>query len=330
MNHYVGIDISAKTVDISLVNCNNQTVARQFQQTPAGHRQLVALACKHKVKAIVMEATGIYYLDLALALHKAKLPVTVINPKAFHHFAKANLSASKTDQIDAKLLAEYARRMPLENWQPPSQELLALRDLARRINQLNGLKAAEKNRLHALQAKRYTDKILICDLQDHIEQLDQRIDRMTQAAMAYIKANSVFQRQYSVITTTKGIAQASAIAILGELLLLPKEMKAKQVSCHAGLDVRLTQSGSSLNRPGRLSKTGNVYLRSALFMPSLSFVAHDPIAKAHYRHLQERGKKKLQALSAIQRKMLTGLWACMHSGEAFDSARLFKIRPNTC
>lgn len=111
--------------------------------------------------------------------------------------------------------------------------------------------------------------------------------------------------------------------MLGELSVLPRCLKARQVSRFAGLDVRLTQSGTSVNRPGRLSKAGNAYLRSALYMPALSAVRHDSRAQAFYEALLARGKKKMQALCAVMRKYLTGLWACLQTETAFDSTRLF-------
>src|SRR5690606_14295334 len=121
----------------------------------------------------------------------------------------------------------------------------------------------------------------------------------------------------------KGVGQASAIALLAELSVLPNELKAAQVSRYAGLDVRLCQSGTSVNKPGRLSKAGDAYLRSALYMPALSAVRHDPNAKAFYEALQARGKKKMQALCAVMRKYLTGIWACLKLGVPFDSSKLF-------
>ncbi len=125
------------------------------------------------------------------------------------------------------------------------------------------------------------------------------------------------------MTAGPGIGDVSAIAMLAELATLPPTLKSGQVSRHAGLDVRLTQSGTSLNKPGRMSKTGNAYLRAAMFMPALSAMRCDRYVKAFFEGLVARGKKKMQAIGAIMRKYLTGVWACMRSGEAFDTAKLF-------
>jgi transposase len=91
---------------------------------------------------VCLEATGIYHLDLAIALHDAGVGLTVVNPKASHNFAKVLLKNSKADGVDADTLSEYAARMDFVPWLRPSDEKLRLRSFARRINALAGQKAA--------------------------------------------------------------------------------------------------------------------------------------------------------------------------------------------
>ena len=264
-----------------------------------------------------------YYLDLAMALHRAGLPVAVINPRSFHHFANLKLNSSKTDAVDAALLAEYGECIKPTLWQAPDEALMGLRDIGRQINRLTAARTQAKNRLHALRSKSNTLALLIEDEADGIERLDLRIDRLSKAALELINQQPHIKQQLANITCAKGIGQTSAIAMLAELCVLPRELKSPQVSRYAGLDVRLCQSGSSVSKPGRLSKAGNAYLRSAFFMPALSAVRHDPNAKAFYEALQQRGKKKIQALCAVMRKYLTGVWACLKLGVPFDSSKLF-------
>lgn len=329
MTSVAGIDVSAHKLDVACLTEGRSPALGQFEQSPSGHKKLVAFLKKRRIEAVVMEATGIYYLDAAMALSRAGLPISVINPRSAHHFAQAVLEHSKTDRIDAVLLAEYARRMDLTPWQPPREDWLALRDIARRINQLTGMGTAEKNRLHALKAQRHTNQTLIEEVEMHIELMEASIQRLTASALDLIEHDADLAAYRTNLTAAKGIAEASAVILIGELCLLPRELRSAQVSRQAGLDVRLTESGSSVNRPGRLSKAGNAYLRAALHMPALSLVRHDPRAKAHYQALIGRGKEKMQALCAIQRKMLTGLWACMKTDQPFDSGKLFAIEPKT-
>jgi transposase len=324
MSVYVGLDISAYTVDVVTRRGEQASKVEQFKQTVEGHQSLGSRLKRLKPALIVMEATGIYYFDLAVVLAEAGLPVAVINPKSFRHFAELKLQTSKTDGIDAGLLAEYGQRMTPALWTPPDRHHQALRSLGRQINRLVGNRAQAKNRLHALKASRATPALLIEDEQEGIATLDRRIDRLREAALELLAEEPVLLRQYEHLQAAKGIGEASALAILAELCVLPRGLKSGQVSRHAGLDVRRHQSGSSVNRPARISKAGNVYLRSALYMPALSAVRFDPNAKAFYEALVARGKKKIQAVVAVMRKYLTGLWACLKTDTAFDSARLFQ------
>lgn len=322
MSDYVGIDVGAKSVVVCVRQAGRTVTTQEFKQTPEGHQALIRKLGK-QTACVVLEATGIYYLDLTVALHRAGLPVAVINPRSFHHFANLKLNNSKTDAVDAALLAEYGECMKPSLWQAPNETLLGLRDIGRQVNRLTAARTQAKNRLHALRSKSNTLALLIEDEVEGIERLDQRIARLTKAAIELIDQQPQYKQQLAHITQAKGIGLASGIAILAELSVLPRELKAPQVSRYAGLDVRLCQSGTSVNRPGRLSKAGNAYLRSAFYMPALSAVRYDPNAKAFYEALQKRGKKKIQALCAVMRKYLTGVWACLKLGVPFDSSKLF-------
>lgn len=324
-----GIDVSAGDLTVAVVGQAVRAELVTYEQTPEGHCKLAADLCVLEVDRVVLEATGIYHLDVALVLHEAGLSLSVINPRAAHHFAKVLLETSKTDRIDAVILAEYGRRMEPRPWRPPELGWLAVRDLGRRINQLTASKAAAKNRRHALTSKSMTDPILLEDAEQEITALEARIERLGEAARARIRDDASLKVLYDLLLGAPGIGEASALSLLGELCLLDRQFSAAQISRYAGLDVRLGQSGSSVHRKGRLSKAGNAYLRAALHMPSLSLVRHDRIARAHYEKLIARGKKNMQALCAVQRKFLTGLWACIKSETPFDSSKLFAIRPET-
>lgn len=318
-----GIDVGAKSVVLAWRQGGRTVGKETIAQSAEGHRQLVKRLQALKPERIVLEATGIYYLDLAVALAQANLPVSVINPKSFHHFAKLKLAGSKTDGIDAELLAEYGERMTPAPWVAPDASRLALRDLGRQINRLAHTRTQAKNRLHALRSKSSTLSLLIEDELEAIAMLNRRIERLTEAARGLLDKHPDLAMQLQILDSAKGVAEASAIAILAELCVLPGTMRAAQLARYAGLDVRLCQSGTSVNKTPRLSKTGNAYLRAALYMPALSAVRYDERVRAFYEALQRRGKKKLQALCAVMRKLLTGLWACLKTGQPFDSAKLF-------
>lgn len=323
MSVFVGIDVAAKTFDVVVRKDGKNRKAKTYSQTARGHAQACQQLLKHNPERIVMEATGIYHLDLAVALVEAGLSVAVINPRSFRHFTELTLTGTKTDGVDSALLAEYGERMTPEPWTPPEAVYLELRDLGRQINRLTKARTQAKNRLHALKSKQSTSPLLLADEQDGIEFLDRRIERLREAAEALIAAHERLRVHYYNLQQATGMGPISTLSILAELCVLPRSMKAAQVSRFAGLDVRLKQSGSSVNRPSRLGKAGNTYLRAGMYMPAMTAAKSDPRVKAFYDALVGRGKKKIQAQCAVMRKYLTGIWACIQNETPFESRYLF-------
>lgn len=319
----VGLDVAARSVVLAAHDAGKPVAKGSFEQSPASHARLAAQLLKLAPTHVVMEATGIYHLDLAIALDRAGLPVSVINPRSAKRFAQLKLKGSKTDRIDAGLLADYGTALQPPRWSAPRTDDLALRDLGRQINRLTADRTRAKNRLHALEAKQGTYALLMEDEADAIAALDRRIERLRGAMRTLIDAEPVRRSQLMQMMAAPGVAEVSAMALMAELVMLPTSMKAPQVSRHAGLDVCLNQSGSSVYGASRISKGGNAYLRAATYMPALVAVRHDPLVKAFYDQLVRRGKKKRQALTAVMRKYLTGLWACLRNGESFDTSKLF-------
>jgi transposase len=276
----------------------------------------------HRVR-LLLEATGIYYLEVALLAVELGLEVMVINPKAGHNFARALLQRSKTDRLDAQMLLEFLKRMPFVPWTPPRPTLLALRHYGRHLLQLTEERTATRNRLHALLSSPVSPKALRNDLQRAIRSLDQRIARLQAEARDLVRADAELDAAYHALTSMVGVADTSALALLSELAVLPRSCNSRACVSHAGLDVRLHQSGSSVHKPAHISKHGNKYLRRALFMPALTAGRHDPHARAFRQRLLERGKLKMQANTALMRKLLTAAWALVKNPAPYDGSKLF-------
>lgn len=323
MTCFVGIDIAARTFAVAVRTNGKISENYELNQSPEGHCALTQALTRLAPERIVMEATGVYHFDLAVALVRAGLPACVINPRSYHHFAAMKLSPSKTDVTDAALLAEYGECMKPALWTPPDDACLALRDVARQMTRAVECRTRAKNHLHALSSRSGTDAELVEMEEDEVAYYGRKGERLLAMALRIIRGNDRLKEAFGHLCTAKGIGEITAVTVLGELSLLPLEMKGNQVSRHAGLDVRQTQSGSSVNRPGRLCKAGNGHLRRALYMGALSAAQHEPRTREFYQALQKRGKKKIQAICAIMRKYLTGLWSCIKHGQDFDATKLF-------
>lgn len=327
MNH-IGIDVSGKELSVVVSVHGKHRKAQRYENTSEDHKRLAAMIQKLQGESIAcMEATGMHHFDLAVALSRAeKIAVTVINPKAAHNFAKALMQRCKTDNIDADVLASYAERMPLVEWQRPSEEALALRALARRISATSKIKAQVKNQLGALMVTQETPEVILTQTRSLIGTLEEQIASFRTNALNIIGEDKELREVFALITSMKGIAEASAIQLLGELLTMPDDLTVKQWVAYAGLDPRHFESGSSVVKKTSISKAGNRYIRQALYMPALVASRSEPHVAAYYKHLQEkRGLLKIQAICAVMRKILHAIYGMLRSKQPFDGRMFFRM-----
>jgi transposase len=316
---WAGIDVSAKTLAVCRWRDGNEN-EQEFSNDAAGHREL--LKWLGRQARVCMEATGVYHLQLALMLRANGVEVMVVNPRVAKDFARALSNRSKTDEVDAWTLLEFVRRMEFQAWQAPSGAVLELRELGRRLSELTRLSVEEKNRLHAKKVAAISAAV-VADVKQHIAQIGKRIKQIEKAAYEIVHEDDDLREQYGVLLTARGIGKRSAILLLTELAVLDPTMTVRQLVAYAGLDPREYESGTSVQKPARISKIGNARLRAILYMNALSAIRHDRGARLFYARLVARGKKPKQALVAVMRKLLHGIWIVLQRRVAFDNSVLF-------
>jgi len=321
---FCGIDVSAKTLAVAVQQQDRPLEQRQFANTAAGHKALIAWLGKREGTARVsLEATGMYSLDLALALDAAEgVELAVLNPKTANRFAQT-LGRSKTDAADAAALAEYSQRMPFARWRRPGRGALELRAVSRHLATLTEERARLRNRLHAAESSAIAPRCVREDLRRSMAGLEKRILRLRKEAVALIAQDAEMRRKFQRLIGIAGIAETSAVQLLGELAALDPEMTARQWVAHSGLDPAHRISGSSVRAPSKISRHGNSQLRRALFMPALVGARFDPHMKAFYTLLQQRQKSKMQALTAVARKLLHAIYGVLKTDTPYDGSKLF-------
>lgn len=322
---FAGIDVGAEELVVVIRENGTSGKAQKFTNTPAARKRIVQKMIKLPGIKVCLEATGVYHFDLSIALHDGGVALMVINPKVSHNFAKVLKKNSKGDPIDAETLSQYAERMDFIAWTRPSDEKIALRSISRRIETLTRQKAAAKNHSHALNASQGNPKAVLSDVKLAISQLEKRIVCLTKDARVMIRKHCELERTFQLLTGIKGIAVTSAIALMGELLLLPPGLSEREWVKFAGLDPQAFDSGKSVHKQARLPKTGNRHIRSALYMPALSAKQHDIYVKAYFQHLVDKGKKPLQAVCAVMRKLLHAIHGMLKYDKPFDSTRFYAI-----
>lgn len=324
---YCGIDTGNKSLDVVVRKNSKSLKCITFKNTPSGHEAILKYLRKQQVTRVGIEASGYYHLDMAIALDDATdIEVMIINPRASKNFARALMKNIKTDASDAELLAQFVERMDFVQWKSPVADVFAIRACGRRLSSLSQEKTKAKNQLHAFSRTKRTPSVVIEDIQLSIQQIESRIENLITHALRLIKNNEMLKERYLRLISMKGVADKTAIKLIGEFGVLAADMSAKQWVAHAGMFPRLFESGSSVNRRTGIGKTGNRYIREALYMGALSATRYDPNIRAFFQHMvNDNGLTKLQAVCAVMRKMILAMHGMLKANKSFDGQRFYPL-----
>jgi transposase len=313
----LGIDISKLKFDLCLLRDNGKFKHKVFANTAAGFLQLSAWLQKQKVERVhaCMEATGTYGEALATYLFDAGHRVSIINPALIKAYAQSRLSRTKTDKADATLIAQFCLERNPPAWTPLPGEVRALQALVRRLDSLLEMSQMEVNRLEVVNS---SDQVRD-SLTEHIAFLDAEIKRTESLIHDQINEHPTLKEQRELLVSIPGIGETTAAKLLAEILDVKLYKSARQLAAFAGLVPRLHESGSSIKRKARLSKTGAPRLRKALYFPAIAAIKYNPYIKAMSQRLLQRGKCPMQIIGAAMRKLVHIAYGVLKSGKPFDS-----------
>src|SRR5512141_1806920 len=123
----------------------------------------------------------------------------------------------------------------------------------------------------------------------HQQYLEHRMQQLRREACRLIATDPDLDRRFRLMLTVPGVAETSALQILGELVVLPDSLDARQWVAFSGLDPSQCTSGSSVEKRPRISRGGSRHLRRALYMPALVALRREPHLRAFYQRLVSRG-----------------------------------------
>jgi len=185
---FAGLDVSAREISVARRQGKEEkSVVASFANNASGHKALLAyLVLGTERVRVCLEASGHYSLDLALALHAhCQIEVSLVNPRRARRFAESLGERNKTDPVDARVLCEYAARMPWMACQPPSSLALRLRAITRAIEALGVIHTQEKNREHALASSQALPAMVIQEMQRHQRYLEHRMERQSRGSPSH-------------------------------------------------------------------------------------------------------------------------------------------------
>jgi transposase len=313
MSLYLGIDVSKETLDVCLLREQGSDDA-QMSNNRKGFNQLHHWLQKRKASGVhvCLEATGIYGLEVAQFLHEKGYRVSVVNPTRIKGFAQSQMRRSKTDKLDAAVIAAFCRALQPDLWTPPEPAWYALRALVRHIDDLQHTRQQQVNRLESAALPAVREQ-----LQQHIAFIDAQIAQIKNQIKAHLKQFPHLKRQVDLLKSIPGIADLSAWRLLAEIGIIARFADIRQVVAFVGLDPTRHESGRSVRGGRHISRKGRASLRSALFMPALTAQRYNPVLQAFAQRLKANGKLPKQIVVAVMRKLLHLAYGILKSGQPF-------------
>jgi transposase len=309
----VGIDIAKASFDVARLGADGKYKHKKFDNTPAGFARFAEWLAGFGPEAahLCMEATGAYSVPLADFLSVRGFHVSVVNPAKIAAFGKSELSRTKTDKADAKLIARYTLAMRPGAWVPPPPEIRELQALLRRLDSLQEMQRMEQNREDT------ADAAVVASIQAVLAALEAEIKSVREALRRHIDGNPGLRRRATLLESIPGVGEATAAWLLTLLSEHRGFGNAKQAAAFAGLAPRLRQSGH-WDGQTHLSKNGDPMLRKALYMPMLSALTFNPAIRAFCQRLKANGKSGKSYVCAAMRKLIHIAFAILKSGKPFD------------
>jgi transposase len=311
----LGLDVSKRTVDACLLFPDGRKSTSKITNSKQGFSEL--LSWLHGIDRqqlhVCLEPTGIYSRPLALVLHDSGLRISQVNSFAVQHHGRSKNFRSKTDRIDAYLLADYCLKHDPPIWTPPAPSQLTLRHIQRRLANIDESIRQEENRLEAT----CESALVFDDIEDSLGRLYVRRKRLEAAANELVRSDQRLAPNFRILCSIIGIGEESAIRMLS-LIKFEQFESGRQVASFAGLAPRKHESGTSIHLRPRISKVGSSELRAALYFPAMVAIQHNPQMRALAERLRARNKPPKIVICAVMRKLLVLATALIRKQQFYD------------
>lgn len=309
----VGIDVSKKTLDCFRRGAGKSKL--HVGNDLSGFKKIDDwLRAKSEDIHVCMEATGKLWEPLAEYLQEKGYRVSVVNPAKIKAFGRSQGRRSKTDEVDAQIIADFCQKMEPDAWIPMNSKIRALRDIHREVAALKDAKTQVSNRLKSGD----THEVVAASQKDLLKYISSKIENLEEAAKKLVSADPELKSDVELLQTIGGVGWTTAIMFLTELSIVDSSTSLRQVEAFCGVNPLVRESGTSVRGRSKISKVGNSYIRKILYMASLSAVRYNPLVAVFADRLAEKGKKKKVILCAAMRKLLRIMVAVFRSRRPFD------------
>lgn len=298
--NYCGIDVSNETLDLYFKNKDGILQHLQVSNSTSGFRKILKEAGSKT--HFVMEATGVYHLNLIFFLQEKNVRFSVVNALQIKRYIQMHLERNKSDKKDSKRIYEYGVDRNPETYSMPDMAYFECRSLNNAIHDLTKEITKFSNQIHSLNKCPFEAKNIVKSFQKIIKKLKEEKQNLEIELQAKLQAWD--QETLELVSSVKGIGKRAA----AELLIYTqgfKDMNSyKQLISYTGLSPTEYRSGSSIRGRVRICKQGGKQLRNILYMCALNAKKTNTQCRALFDRLVENGKNKKAAVIAVCNKLL--------------------------
>lgn len=328
VRYSLGIDVSSDKFNVCMVLIDDHQKIKivangEHKNTLNGFKNLESWIQKHQKDkslplSICMEATGVYYEELALYLSEKGNTISVVPAHLAKSYIKSKGYKSKNDKIDAKGLAEMGAERKLTIWYCPSRFYYGLKKLTRLYQSLQEAKTVFMNQLHAIRKGMFKSDIVITQMEKLVGVLNEDIKKLSVGIVKHLKTDKEIYSKVRKVETIPGIGLLTIAVLLAETNGFEIFENHKQLVSFAGYDCVENQSGSHVGKT-RISKKGNSRIRRAMFMPAFTAVrVKCKVFVDLYERTLPKHNIKMKSYVAVQKKLLTTVYFLWKKNVAFD------------
>jgi len=313
---HLGIDVAKAKLDCALRLPTGKVRTKMVENNLNGFKVLIEWLSKQGTATahVCLEATGVYGEAVAEVLAAHGMTVSVVNPAQIKAFGASRLVRTKTDKVDARLIAEFCAERSPAPWQAPTPSEQALRAMVLRLEALQTMRTQESNRLAVARAA------VKPGITEHIEWLDKQIDTLINVIREHLDNDPNLKDKQALLDSIPGLGERTIATLLAFYANFERFGNARQAVAFAGLDPRQHESGSSVKGKPRLSKIGHAFLRKALYMPAMVALYKTAWGKRFRERLAASGKPPKLIIGAMMRKLVHVVFGVLKSGKMFNPA----------
>ena len=313
--NYLGLDVSKLKVDVCVLLPNGDKTRRKISNSHAGCVELLQWLRCFDLSQIhaCLEPTGNYSKPLAYFLVDAGIKVSLVNSYAVKNHGRSKKFRSKSDRIDAFLLADYGAKHQPPVWTPPSKTRVELQEIQHRLASIDEAIRQEENRLEAgidcVQVRE--------DVEESLGRLYVRRKKLETVASNLVRLDERLAANFAILNSIVGLGEKSVLRLLACVHFENFE-NGRQVGCFSGLTPRTFESGTSIHAKPKISRFGSAELRGALYFPAMTAMQHNPQLRHFAERLKAQNKPSKVVICAVMRKLLVLAHALVRKQEVYS------------